>query len=112
MSSTVRSWPRSDTTIVAGVAASQPSTSSPAHLCEEICSRRRSKSPLTPSTETILSPGASAPSAGGAETRLIDACGSLTPLDQTSTQRIRNASTMFTAGPAEMTTIRFHTGWR
>ena len=109
----MRSSPRSETTIIAGVAATQPSASSPAHLCEAICSRSVSKSPRTPSTEISRSPGASAPSAGA----LVDAarsrgCGSLIPLAQISTHRIRNASTMLTAGPAEITKIRFHTGWR
>ena len=32
--------------------------------------------------------------------------------DANSTQRMRNASTMLTAGPAAMTTIRFQTFWR
>ena len=32
--------------------------------------------------------------------------------DANSTQRMRNARTMLTAGPAEMTTIRFQTFWR
>jgi hypothetical protein len=45
-------------------------------------------------------------------TRLISGTGSRTPLAHTSTHRIRNASAMFTAGPAEITKIRFHTGWR
>ena len=38
--------------------------------------------------------------------------GSWIPFASSSTHRIRNASTMFTAGPAPITTIRFHTGWR
>jgi hypothetical protein len=35
-----------------------------------------------------------------------------TPSAQKSPQRMRNARRRFTAGPALMTTIRFHTGWR
>ena len=96
---------------MAGVSATQPSTSS-AHLCEAICLRSVSKSPLTPSTEIRRSPGASTPSAGGVVTRSICFCGSPTPFAQISAHRIRNASAMFTAGPAEITKIRFHTGWR
>ena len=48
----------------------------------------------------------------GVVARLISACGSLMPFAQTSAHRIRNASTMFTAGPAPITKIRFHTGCR
>ena len=35
-----------------------------------------------------------------------------TPSAQNSAHRITNARAMFTAGPAPMTTMRFHTGWR
>ena len=44
--------------------------------------------------------------------RSIRLVGSPSPLAQISTHRIKNASTMLTAGPAPITTIRFHTGWR
>ena len=35
----------------------------------------------------------------------------LWPFDTASAQMITNAITRFTAGPARITTIRFHTGW-
>ena len=38
--------------------------------------------------------------------------GSTVPIDMKTPARITNASTMFTAGPAAITTIRFQTGWR
>jgi hypothetical protein len=113
LSFSVRSTPCRRTVIVAGVAATQPSVfSPPAHLCEAIFAFSVSKFPRTPSTSTSLSPGASTPRAGAAVTRSILFVGSLTPVCQISTIRIRNASAMLTAGPAPITTTRFHTGWR
>jgi len=41
-------------------------------------------------------------------TRVVTSCG---PIAKKKTHSSRNASTRFTAGPAAITTIRFHTGW-
>jgi hypothetical protein len=67
---------------------------------------------VTPSTDRIRSPGLSSCDAGLAVTLSTRLFGTWMPLIISSDHRIRNASTMFTAGPAPITTIRFHTGWR
>ena len=69
--------------------------------------------PGLPSTETIRSPAKSTPAAGlSFSTRSTIGATCCIGREANSTQRMRNASTMFTAGPAAMTTIRFQTGWR
>ncbi len=101
------------TTILAGVAASQSLTVEPlAQPCVPSCARRRSGLPVTPSTDTSWSPGLSTFAAGVpfsiTATRLL---ATAWPLARNSTHTITNAITMFTTGPAMITTIRFHTFW-
>ena len=108
--------PARSISIVTGSAALQPFFTEPfAHLCVAICSRSASGSPRHPSTARMRSPFWSTAAAGDLERHLLDAIGRLgspSPIDQIRTIRIRNASTMLTAGPAPITTSRFHTGWR
>src|SRR3954454_2709512 len=99
-------------TSVAGVAALQRLTGGfCAHLWEAIWSASTAVSPFLPSTETILSPGLSTLRAGKPlsrlPTRVVAVVG---PIAQKKTNSRMEASTRFTAGPAEITTIRFHTG--
>jgi hypothetical protein len=47
-----------------------------------------------------------------AETLSMTGVASVRLANMNSAHRIRNASAMFTNGPAAITTTRFHTGWR
>jgi hypothetical protein len=63
--------------------------------------------------ERMRSPGRSTWAAGvPRSTEFTPMSVRVTPSAQKSPQRITKASTRLTAGPAAMTTIRFHTGWR
>ena len=69
--------------------------------------------PGAPSMDRMRSPGCSTCAAGlprsTARTPMSERC---TPSAQNSAHRMTNARAMLTAGPAPMTTIRFHTFWR
>ena len=67
---------------------------------------------LTPSTETTWSPGRiSAADAPLAVTVWTVVLATVWPFDRAIAQKITNAITRLTAGPARITTIRFHTFW-
>ena len=66
-----------------------------------------------PSTARTTSPDLSLPAAGEAASTLPTTGGGWSaPSDIATAAKIANASTMFTNGPAAITTIRFHGGWR
>ena len=71
---------------------------------------------MRPSTARIRSPGLRMPAAAEpgvvSSILLIGFALRTSPIDQYSPIRITNARKMLTAGPAAMTTSRFHTGWR
>ena len=114
MIATVRSRPSRTTVTRAGAAARQPSVCAPAQRWVEIWRLSASVPPRTPSTATTWSPCCrtlAAPRDGSSvSTRLVTP--SATPQPSSRTISSTKASTMLTAGPAAMTTIRFHTGWR
>ena len=89
----------------------QPSVTAPAQRWVEICLRMRSGEPLTPSTDTILSPGCSTPLAGATSSALATLLTGVTvtlPWATKSAKKMRKATRTFIAGPAAMTTMRFH----
>jgi S1-C subfamily serine protease len=69
---------------------------------------------VTPSTETMRSPGSSVFAAGNpfsiTSTVAVASVGSRGPISAKYENSSANASTRFIAGPAAITTIRFHTG--
>ena len=66
-----------------------------------------------PSTARITSPVRSVVAAGEPFSIVPTTTGGSTvPVCMKTPARITKASTMLTSGPAPMTTIRFHTGWR
>ena len=64
----------------------------------------------TPSTEMIRSPGRS-DSAAADPLVILSTRGSGSTKSNARKNRITNAIRRLTAGPAPITTIRFHTGW-
>ena len=78
-------------------------------------SRCSVQSPVSgrPSTASTRSPGFSVVAAGVPfSIAPTTSGGSMTPFAQNRPARIANASAMLTTGPAPITKIRFHTGWR
>ena len=96
-----------------GFAAWQSGVWAPTQWSAPIWARIRSYEPPAPLTDTIRSPGLSTAAAGlprsTAATFSVGppAC----PCESSSTQMIKNAIRMLTAGPALITKIRFHTAW-
>ena len=106
------SFPSRLTTTRAGVAATQLFTCAPAHRWVPIWFRIAFSEPPTPSTETTWSPGRR--TAADADPFSIVATFVFAtdwPCDRAMAQKIKNAISRFTAGPARITTIRFHTFW-
>jgi hypothetical protein len=97
------------------VVALQPSVGSPAHVCVATCSLSASGSPRVPSTATTRSPTwstlAAAPPVASASTWFVVSARGAPQMSRYALSSTI-ASTMLTAGPAPITTIRFHTGWR
>ena len=109
------SRPSRTTVTRAAEVALQPSTGSPAHVWVDTTSRSAAGSPRLPSTPTMRSPTrstcAAAPSSEKDSTVLVASSRGVPQISRYAVSRTR-ASTMLTAGPAPITTIRFHTGWR
>ena len=106
---TVCSWPLRRTVKTTGVPLWAP-TAAPIWSC---CLTYVSPLIGLPSTAMITSPGLSALAAGLFCSILpTTGGGSTVPWFMKTAAKMMNASAMLTNGPAAITTIRFHTGWR
>ena len=104
---TVLAWPPRSTVSVTGVPWCVA-------IASPIAFIRACTSPvgLRPSTATISSPGLSTAAAGRPFSTWSTRGGfPATPRCMKTAHMITNASTMLTAGPAAITTMRFQTGW-
>ncbi len=100
------------TTTRAGVAATQSLTWAPAHRWVPIWLRIASSEPPTPSTETTWSPGRRTLADGEPDEIVATfVVGTAWPCESAIAQKITNAISRFTNGPARITTIRFQTFW-
>ena len=116
MIETVRSRPSRTTVTCAGVAALQPSTCAPAQRCVATWRLQRlgSAALAVDGDDAVADAAARSPPRrpeASASTRLV-AVWTGVPQISKYAMSSTSASTMLTAGPAPITTIRFHTGWR